>query len=66
MANWSEFGPFYADEHGQPQLRNVTWASNYHLLFIDNPIGAGYSFATNADDYITTETEMATYLYDML
>lgn len=64
--NWFEFGPYYADEQGNPQLRNVTWAENFHLLFIDNPIGAGYSFAASEDEMVTTETEMATNLYNML
>ena len=25
--------------------RDITWNSKYHLLFIDQPVGTGYSYA---------------------
>jgi len=64
--NLFEFGPLYIDEELNPQLREVTWASDYHLLFIDNPLGAGYSFAAKDEDYVVNYTEMAANLYKML
>jgi len=64
--NLFEFGPLYIDENAQPQRREVTWADDFHLLFIDNPIGAGYSFAASDDDYVTSFTEMSSNLYFML
>lgn len=29
----------------------VTWGSNYSLLFIDNPIKAGYSYVEDGGDH---------------
>lgn len=64
--NLFEFGPLYVDEQAQPHRREVTWASDYHLLFIDNPIGAGFSFAASDDDYVTNFTQMSSNLYYMI
>ena len=36
------------------------------MLYIDNPFGAGYSFAASDEDYVTTEEQMADNLYFML
>lgn len=46
--------------------RTNSWSDKAHLLFIDNPIGAGYSHAANVSDYVTNEEEMATNLYELL
>jgi carboxypeptidase C (cathepsin A) len=54
------------DTTGKVSNREVTWASKYHLLFIDNPLGAGFSFAVNQNEMVTTETEMADHLYYVL
>ena len=64
--NLFEFGPLYIDENLNPQVRDVTWASEYHLLFIDNPLGAGYSFAATDEDYVINFQQMASNLYKML
>jgi carboxypeptidase C (cathepsin A) len=52
--NFFEFGPYYVNSTGQINNREITWANDYHLLFIDNPIGAGFSFAANRNEYVTT------------
>ena len=64
--NLFEFGPLYIDKDLNPQLREVNWASDYHLLFIDNPLGAGYSYAAKDEDYVVNYTQMAENLYKML
>lgn len=46
-----EIGPlfFYTNSSGVYfRPNNFTWALEYNLLFIDNPIGYGYSFINNA------------------
>ncbi|XP_075982959.1 vitellogenic carboxypeptidase-like [Anticarsia gemmatalis] len=55
----SLFGLF--EEIGPIQLKNgtmermpISWGSDYSLLFIDNPVGTGFSF-TETDEYTTNE-----------
>ena len=61
-----EFGPLYIDETLTPQVRAGSWATKYHLLFVDNPVGAGYSIPGNKSDYVTDQYQMATNLYLLL
>jgi carboxypeptidase C (cathepsin A) len=66
LTNYNGIGPYAIDETGKVTNNEITWSSKYHLLFIDNPLGAGYSLAANRNEYVTTETEMADNLYGML
>ena len=61
-----ELGPLYMAQNMTPQVRQYTWANEFHLLFVDNPLGAGYSYANNDADYVKTEAQMATNLYNLL
>lgn len=40
--------------------RNVTWASDYSLLFLDNPVGAGFSFTDDDRGYPNNEDDVST------
>jgi vitellogenic carboxypeptidase-like protein len=64
--NFFEFGPLEIGSSGNMTLREDTWLQDYHLLFVDNPIGSGYSFAASDDDFVTTEDQMADNLYKLL
>ncbi|XP_063838437.1 vitellogenic carboxypeptidase-like isoform X2 [Ostrinia nubilalis] len=58
-------GPFHiVDEELHP--RNVTWASDYSLLFVDNPVGAGYSYTKDKRGLTTNEDQVGEQLYDFL
>ena len=46
--------------------RNVTWNRNYHMLYIDNPVGTGFSFTSSSDHLSTTEDEVTDNLYRYL
>jgi len=65
IGNLYEFGPFAIDNRQRPRPRKDSWAEDYHLLFIDNPFGAGFSF-TPTSDYVRSEEDMADYLYTAL
>ncbi|XP_029671035.1 retinoid-inducible serine carboxypeptidase-like [Formica exsecta] len=41
--NFEELGPLDTDLNP----RNYTWVKDYNILFIDNPVGAGFSYAQN-------------------
>ena len=63
---FAEQGPILVDKAGNLNPRNITWNSKYHLLFIDQPVGTGYSFTRSDDGYVRNEDEVARDLYAML
>jgi len=46
--------------------RALTWNNRYSLLFIDNPVGAGFSYTESADGYATTEEDVSLNLLSVL
>ncbi|CAF3109717.1 unnamed protein product [Rotaria socialis] len=66
FALFTEIGPIYIDANENIQLRPYTWNANYHLLFIDNPVGTGYSFTSNDQGYARTQDDVARDLYSAL
>lgn len=53
--NFMEIGPL--DVNLNP--RNETWLQKANLLFIDNPVGTGYSYVTNKSAFATTNKQIA-------
>lgn len=53
FGNFEELGPYDTDL----KPRNTTWLSVASLLFVDNPVGAGYSYV-DSDDAFTTDVSM--------
>ncbi|UJR31996.1 hypothetical protein I4U23_019466 [Adineta vaga] len=66
FALFSEIGPIYIDANGYIQLREITWNKNYHLIFIDNPVGTGFSFTGNEQGYARSQEDVARDLYSAL
>jgi len=47
--------------------RNLnSWANVANLLFIDQPVGTGLSFATVSGEYVHNEQQMASDMYNSL
>jgi vitellogenic carboxypeptidase-like protein len=44
----------------------ITWNSKYSLLFIDNPVGAGFSYTGDDAGYARNMDDVATNLYSTL
>ena len=42
--------------------RDISWNSHYHMVFIDNPVGTGFSYTTKGG-YSTNEDDVANNLY---
>jgi len=61
---FTELGPIFIDEDG-PAKRPVHWGSNNHLLFIDNPVGVGFSFS-ETDHFVTSSEQAGTNLVTLL
>lgn len=53
--NFEELGPLTLE--GDP--RNHTWVKNYNVLFIDNPVGTGFSYVENFTLLTTDNAQIA-------
>jgi len=65
---FNENGPFFVSTDNFPNLvpNNFTWAQNFSVVYIDNPVGAGFSY-TNADKgYVVNESQVADHLYSCM
>ena len=52
--NYAEMGPIDTDL----QYRPSTWMTAANLLYIDSPVGAGYSYVDSPDLYPTNNTQV--------
>lgn len=59
---FTELGPLIALKDGFA-LRKYHWALDYHLIFIDNPVGTGFSYTGNNNGYCNNETCIAKSLH---
>ncbi|XP_022753785.1 serine carboxypeptidase-like 51 isoform X1 [Durio zibethinus] len=62
IGNFEEIGPL--DTNLKP--RNSTWLKIADLLFVDNPVGTGYSYVEDAELLVKTDDESATDLTTLL
>ncbi|CAG9767350.1 unnamed protein product [Ceutorhynchus assimilis] len=57
---FAEHGPFIV-ENNTVSLREYSWHKNYSVLYIDQPVGTGFSFTDG--DYVTNQTQVGNHLY---
>ncbi|KAK3010469.1 hypothetical protein RJ639_013021 [Escallonia herrerae] len=62
IGNFEEVGPFDTDL----KPRNTTWLQKADLLFVDNPVGTGYSFVEDTKLLVKTDEEAAADLTTLL
>lgn len=62
---FTENGPLVATEQGF-EIRKYHWALNYHMIFIDNPVGTGFSFLKDGKGYCQDEQCVALGLYSAM
>ncbi|CAL1686270.1 unnamed protein product [Lasius platythorax] len=60
--NFEELGPLDTDLNP----RNYTWVKDYNVLFIDNPVGTGFSYANAASGFVTTNAQIASDLLECI
>jgi len=63
---FTEIGPYNIGKDMEIIPRALTWNKHFHLLFIDNPLGTGFSFTESEDMYVTNETIVGINLYNTL
>lgn len=52
FGNFEELGPLTVEL----KARNTTWLQAANVLFVDNPVGAGYSYVTDKTAFTTNAT----------
>lgn len=60
---FNEHGPLKL-EKGKITLRNESWTNTHSVLYIDNPVGTGFSFTTGG--YAKNQTKVGEDLYEAL
>lgn len=60
--NFAEIGPLDVDLNE----RDYTWVKDANVLFIDNPVGTGYSYVDSSTALTTTNKEIALDLVELL
>ncbi|RZC37320.1 uncharacterized protein BDFB_011030, partial [Asbolus verrucosus] len=53
--NFAELGPLDADLNP----RNTTWINDVNVLFVDNPVGSGFSYVDSTSALTTTNRQIA-------
>ncbi|XP_013167803.1 PREDICTED: venom serine carboxypeptidase-like [Papilio xuthus] len=48
------------------ELRKYNWAISHHLIYIDNPVGTGFSFTKDPKGYCSNETQIGEQLYSTI
>lgn len=63
---FSEHGPFTVKNRHGLKLRSSTWITSHSVIYIDNPIGTGFSYTDNDDGYSKNENDVGFNLYAAL
>ncbi|XP_045683966.1 probable serine carboxypeptidase CPVL isoform X2 [Phyllostomus hastatus] len=61
-----ENGPFAVTKNLTLYLRDFAWTSTLSMLYIDNPVGAGFSFTDDPQGYASNEDDVARDLFSAL
>ncbi|KAF7288071.1 hypothetical protein GWI33_000125 [Rhynchophorus ferrugineus] len=62
---FTENGPFIVEEDLNITLREYSWNKNHSVIYIDQPVGTGYSF-TDEDEYVSNQEQVGAHLYSAL
>ncbi|KAJ5069196.1 serine carboxypeptidase [Anaeramoeba ignava] len=61
-----ENGPVFVHSNGSLYRNTFTWNTKLHMLYIDSPVGTGFSYVNNNAGFVTDEEEIANELYTAL
>ncbi|XP_037073484.1 LOW QUALITY PROTEIN: probable serine carboxypeptidase CPVL [Pollicipes pollicipes] len=61
-----EHGPFSLDNDLKLVPRDLTWVNTHNMLYIDNPVGTGFSFTEDDAGYATNEEDVGRDLHSAL
>ncbi|KAI5640691.1 serine carboxypeptidase domain-containing protein [Phthorimaea operculella] len=63
---FDEIGPFKVTPDHQLVRNTYSWLQNHSLVFIDNPVGTGFSYTASKDGYVTDMDTYGAHLYSAL
>lgn len=64
---FTQSGPWSVNPDLTLKAREYAWTNDYHVLYIDNPIGTGFSYTDNRTEcYTHNEDEVSRDLYTFL
>lgn len=58
-----ENGPVFINPSNRMEQREYSWNQHHNLLYIDNPVGAGYSYTDNEAGYLTNQVDIGNNLF---
>ncbi|XP_077347484.1 putative serine carboxypeptidase CPVL isoform X2 [Lithobates pipiens] len=61
-----EHGPYVVTENLTLVHREFSWTNKYSMLYIDNPVGTGFSFTGNDKGYAVNQDDVGRDLYSAL
>lgn len=61
-----EHGPYFVTKNMTLRTRDFPWTSIFSMLYIDNPVGTGFSFTDDPRGYAINEDDVAQNLYRAL
>lgn len=62
-----ENGPVYVNPKTlKLEKRQYNWNEEFNVLYIDNPVGCGFSFTDNEAGYLTNQVDVGKYLLEAL
>ena len=61
-----ENGPFEVTKNKTLKMRKYSWNIAHNLIYIDNPVGTGFSFTNNDKGYANNETDVGRDVYTAL
>ena len=63
---FTENGPFEITKSNKVKARKYSWHLNHNLIYIDNPVGTGFSFVDKDEGYARNEVDVGKNLYEGL
>lgn len=66
LAIFYEQGPYRISSNGKVSINEFAWNSIANVIFVDQPVGTGFSYADNTADYVTSEEQVAEDMYQFL